>query len=221
MKIEYPAEQIEAFTRSCLQESPVGIDAGAEKVAYRRFHRLLLANHAVQQNSEAESARYCKESTADSSQAFLLFFLNLNKASLSSLRSSIENAWRYLLSATGGEPDKIDSVPELVSECRALNLLDGLATSTINRGYILYRELCQAVHSTNEDYLNTDVPFRHLTSLDPVRSALNLRLSDEVFQHNLEVFVMADFKALKKLDASSHDGILDGLPKGLKKALHA
>ena len=116
MKIAYPAEKIEAFSKACLGESPIGLQSENEKVTYRAFHRLLLANHGIQSHGAVTVKDYATECVADCSLAYLLFFLNLNKASLASLRSSIENSWRYLLQSNGRSAGDFEFIPDLVSE---------------------------------------------------------------------------------------------------------
>jgi hypothetical protein len=219
VKIDYPAGKIVQFTKNCLTESPVGSNPDDEKVVYRTFHRLLILDHHLQSNAADGCKEFARECVSDASMAYLLFFLNLNKSSLNSLRSSLENGWRYLLGSNGGSPSEIDSVPVLISESRALNLYDGMSTEIVNDGYILYKELCQAVHSSKDDYLTNDIPFQNLTKLKIEKSTTNLNLAGQVFRNILDTLIVSDFPVIKSLEAKSFDAVMDGLSKSLKRTI--
>lgn len=218
MKIEYPVEKIQSFAQNCLSETPVGISSDKEIVVYRAYYRLLAVNHLTAIN--VPGRKYLTECISDCSGAYFLFFININKQSMTSLRSSIENGFRYFLKSNGIDPDCIDNIPELIRKCRSINIYGGKSILILNGCYNLYRELCRAVHSSHDDYLSKEIPFQNLTKLDKKASKKNLDLLLKSFQNLLKLIVISNYKAVRKQHSVHFDSILDGLSKELKRALH-
>lgn len=219
MKIAYPKEKIEGFSRAPIRDSPVGKFPELESSTYKKFQALLYLGFAIEKSVVGKAADYGRECLSDSSSSFLQFYLNLNKSSLVSLRSAIENALRFLVQNNGKSAATLTSVPDLVSEARSLNLFEGSSTKLVNEAYALYQDLCEAVHSSNPKYLSDDVPFRKLTSFVSEKSQVNLQKCESAFGLLMRILFISDPKAVAALDHKHSDFVLDNIPRSLKKAV--
>ena len=216
---DYPLKKIQVYCKNPIQNSPVGLNLESEKTIYKRYTRILYYDFAFSKCDDGTDFSFQKECVADLSAAYLQFFLNLNKPSLMSLRSAIENSWRFLLSCNGVDPRDFDTVTGLVSEVRAQNLFSGMSTNYVNKGYDIYKDLCQAVHSSNADYLNNEIPFRSLTDYSKKACRQNIRKCDSVFLNVLCILFICKPNVIKSLESKSRDFVLDGIAKEVNRAV--
>lgn len=217
--IEYPLKKLGDFFKGPVQDAPVGVNLEAEKRVYKRYARILYFDYAISKRSESLDIAFERECVADLSAAYIQFFMNLNKPSLMSLRSALENSWRFVLDANGVNSREYDTVTGLVSEARGRNLYSGISTKYVNKGYDLYKDLCQAVHSSKADYLNKDIPFRSLTGYSKKIANQNLKKCESVFSNVLTLLFIAKPDVIKALESKERDFILDGIPRDVKRAV--
>lgn len=221
MNVDKALASIKDFIEKGERESIVGKLGNVEEVTYKRFHSLLLWSLSLQKYLNEELSTVAREAVADASTCYLLFFHNFYKASLLSLRSSIENAVRLTCLASGVDVKDIATVPQLFSEARGLNRFDGLSTSIVNKLYMHYADLCNFVHSSSPDYMSLKIPFKEMSRADDSRANDTIIHIESTFFLLSQLFFVFFSPSIKSLDHKASDFLLDSLPKSIKKQVNA
>lgn len=138
------------------------IKSANSKELYRRFHALLIWQLPLDVDGRPETERlYFRECLSDFATAYYLNINGLYKASKIVARSGIENLFRVLI-AEKSNLDDLNTVPKLVTECKAIWGKDPIKLRIITSLYGLYGDLCKVVHSVAVEHMSLRVPFERI-----------------------------------------------------------
>lgn len=207
-----------------LDGTSIDPDDKTARTLYRRFHSLLIWHHLGTRPEFTEQTRtYLHECVADASAAYFLTGIGLYKASRASLRSSIENVFRVIVSEAGDKLSDYDTVPSLVERAKKISKSTN-QNVRIGNLYAIYGKLCLTVHSVSPEYMSLKVPFEALVQISAKESAANFSMLDSSFKLMNDALFIELAHYLHLIDFRNADLLRDAIEavvKGEAAALRA
>lgn len=217
--------EIDEYFRSLSLTTPLGNKAAREIYlqAYKYFFAILVWNYALSARKRktigaSDPILYFQEFVSDLVQSQILFLIGIYKSGRGSLRSAVENFFRFICLAQGEPIAQIKNTYDLIKAAKRITkatnpeilpFVEQIATA--------YGELCKHVHSAT---------IAHMAFIDAIEDTLVYRANS--FENCCEqtkiscmnagkiVFWLRSV-ALKNAGHKSYDFVLDTLPKKLKR----
>jgi hypothetical protein len=169
--------------------------------------------------SASDPALHLQESISDLIQSQILILLGVYKSGRGSLRSSVENFFRFVCLAQGQSISRIKSTYDLIREARSItNKNNPQIASALHQITLVYDDLCKHVHTSSKG---------HMALINAVESNFRYRKSSfdnccdqtQIFCSNASrIAFWLRSQALNNLGHRLRDFVLDSIPKHLKNA---
>lgn len=186
------------------------------RTLYRRFHALLIWHHLSDRDEFSDQTRmYAHECVSDASAAYFLTSIGIYKAARISLRSSIENIYRVVISEAGDVVTDYDTVPALLKRAKEVGRTAN-QKNRLDRLYASYGNLCLTVHSVGQEFMSLRVPFERMMDYDPGAASGNFNTMSEVFREMNDVMFIEMAHHLKLIDFKNADLLRDAVAAAIK-----
>lgn len=211
-------DELKSFIKS-VRIDVSGLDESAEAVKqlYKKFYAILILDFALQKSlSDGPKKTYAREAVSDISHGVFLSLIGLYKPARTSLRSGIENFVRLSLFLKGVDALKVKDVTKLFESANEAYKDDANQKNRIGSLRSIYVELCKTVHSTDEEYMNLNVPFASMLVYDRDKFKYNNKNAVECCKKMVQFLFVESADAVQGLHHSLRDTLFEAVPKAVK-----